>query len=77
MSPAEYRESWAWVHWMLHGSPEGRRALIGYLHELRTNAQPGKLRPRLLAAVPGADDALTRHLAALDGALARPLAAGP
>jgi hypothetical protein len=76
MNPAEYREAWAWVHLMLRGSPEGKRILLAYLNELRTNDKPGPLRPRLLTALPAAEESLTRHLAKLDGAdKARPVAA--
>ncbi len=66
MTPAEYREAWAWVHLMLHARAEARAALIGYLRELRTNANPGPLRPRLAALFPSPDLALHRHLAQLD-----------
>ncbi len=67
MTPAEYREAWAWVHLMLHGVPEAKQALVGYLRELRTNARPGPLRPRLASAYPALEVTLLRHLAALDG----------
>jgi hypothetical protein len=66
MTPAEYRESWAWVHLMLNGGTEGRRVLLGYLRELRTNGRPAPLRPRLQQVFPAPDLALDRHLAALD-----------
>jgi hypothetical protein len=66
MTPAEYREAWAWVHLMLHGPPEARRVLLGYLKELRTNAEPGPLRPRLAGVCLGLETALDRHLARLD-----------
>jgi hypothetical protein len=66
MTPAEYREAWAWVHLMLHTKAEARRVLIGYLRELRTNPQPGLLRPRLAPLFPSLDEALQAHLARLD-----------
>jgi hypothetical protein len=66
MTPAEYRESWAWVHLMLNGDPAAKKVLVGYLRELRTNTQPAPLRPRLMAVYPGLDTALVRHLAALN-----------
>ncbi|MCI0455766.1 MAG: DUF1570 domain-containing protein [Gemmataceae bacterium] len=66
MTPAEYREAWAWVHLMMHTKAEARTALIGYLRELRTNPNPGPLRPRLAALFPSPDLALQRHLAQLD-----------
>jgi hypothetical protein len=76
MTPAEYREAWAWVHWMLRGSPESRRVLIGYLHELRNSPEAGRLRPRLLAVLPNADDVVVAHVASLDAAQQRPVASG-
>ena len=66
MTPVEYRESWAWVHLMLHSRPEARRVLIGYLRELRTNPKPGVLRPRLARLFLSLDDSLQAHLAQLD-----------
>jgi hypothetical protein len=71
MSPAEYRESWAWVHLMLRGPADGKTALLSYLQQLRVTAAPGPLQPRLTAAVPGLTDALEVHL----GQLARVQAA--
>ncbi|MCC6418286.1 MAG: DUF1570 domain-containing protein [Gemmataceae bacterium] len=68
MTLAEYRESWGWVHLMLHGEPAARQALIGYVRELRTNARPGPLRPRLAAVYRSPDRALHRHLAQIDAA---------
>jgi hypothetical protein len=66
MTPAEYRESWAWVHLMLHSRPEARRVLLAYLRELRTNPHPGPLRPRLAPLFSSLDDAFLAHLTALD-----------
>lgn len=73
MNPAEYREAWAWTHLMLRSTPQVRQALLGYLHELRTNSRPGPLGPRLARAVLSVDTALERHLQDLD--LNRPKAA--
>jgi len=72
MTPAEYREAWAWTHFLLKGSPQGRQALLGYLQELRTNPRPGPLRPRLDKAILSLDAALERHLGDLDMSQARP-----
>jgi len=71
MTPVEYREAWAWAHLMLHGRPEAKRILVGYLRELRTNPRPGPLRPRLAAVYPALEMALLRHLAQLE--VVRPL----
>jgi hypothetical protein len=66
MAPAEYREAWAWVHFMLHSSPATRKVLVGYLKDLRTSATPGNLRPRLADVVASLDRTLEKHLAQLD-----------
>ncbi len=68
MTPAEYREAWAWVHLMLHDKPEARGVLIAYLQQLRTTPTPGPIGPRLAALYPSVNDALARHLAALEEA---------
>ncbi len=75
MTPVEYREAWAWVHLMLRGTPQTRQALLTYLRELRTNAQPGPLRPRLAAALQSPETALQQHIGAMEPA--RPRAAQP
>jgi hypothetical protein len=66
MKPAEYREAWAWVHWMLQGDETARDVLLGYLQQLRTNPNPGPLSARLAAEVADPADAVQRHLARLD-----------
>jgi hypothetical protein len=66
MNAAEYREAWAWVHFMLRGNAKAKQVLLAYLHDLRTDRQPGPLRPRLQAAVPDLEQALLQHLKKLD-----------
>jgi hypothetical protein len=68
MAPAEYREAWAWAHLLLHGKPQAKELLLAYLHQLKTTADAGLLRPRLLAVYPAPEDALAHHLARLDSA---------
>ncbi len=41
MKTREYRESWSWVHYMLHYSPQTQRVLSYYLRSLRPEAQRG------------------------------------
>jgi Protein of unknown function (DUF1570) len=72
MTPAEYREAWAWVHLMLRDTPDSKRVLVGYLRELRTNSKPSALRPRLAALYPSLETALARHLAQLETGLTPP-----
>ena len=47
MQRADYQESWAWVHYMLHGSPETKGILLDYLHDLRKESDPAPLSQRL------------------------------
>ncbi|MDO5310157.1 MAG: hypothetical protein Q4G03_11805 [Planctomycetia bacterium] len=41
MKTREYRESWSWVHFMMHYSPETHRVLALYLRSLRPENQVG------------------------------------
>lgn len=41
MRMREYRESWAWTHFLIHYSPETQRVLALYLRSLRPEAQVG------------------------------------
>jgi hypothetical protein len=62
MTPAEYREAWAWVHLMLRGSPTGRQVLLAYLQQLRTTPNPGPLHAKLSPVIPQPAEALQTHL---------------
>lgn len=63
MEKAEYREAWAWVHFLLRGSPEGRTALLAYLQTLRDEANPGPLLPRLKDALTDPNALVAEHVA--------------
>lgn len=65
MSRADYREAWAWVHFMLHSSPETRQVLLTYLHDLRTSKNPSPLSKRLMAAIPNATERMSSYIATL------------
>ena len=62
MNPAEYRESWGWVHLMLCSKPEAKTVLLSYLQQLRGSRHPGQIGPNLLRVYPDLEDALTRDL---------------
>jgi hypothetical protein len=66
MSPAEYREAWAWVHLMLRGRADAKAVLIHYLQQLRSTESPGPLQPALTQVYASPDDALRKHLDQLD-----------
>ncbi|MDR0871019.1 MAG: DUF1570 domain-containing protein [Planctomycetaceae bacterium] len=42
MGSKEYRDSWAWVHFLIHYSPQTHRLLAGYLQLLATLSDPQK-----------------------------------
>lgn len=52
MGPAQYRDSWAWVHFLLHESDQSRNVLISFLRELQAHSPPGSLARRLAAEMP-------------------------
>ncbi len=54
MTPRDYRESWAWVHFLLEGSKETRGVLLGYLADLKVGAVAEKLSDRV-GGIPGVD----------------------
>jgi hypothetical protein len=70
MHPAEYQEAWAWVHLMLHSTPEAKAVLLQYLQRLRTNEKPGPLQPSLAAVFSSPEEALDSHLALLEKGIA-------
>jgi hypothetical protein len=52
MGQAEYRDSWAWVHFMLLGPPGARQELVAYLAELRRGPSAVPLAQRLPERLP-------------------------
>ncbi len=62
MGEDEYREAWAWAHFMLHGPIEVRQVLSDYLHEIHSGEAAGSFRERLVKAVPNADTLLVEHI---------------
>lgn len=65
MQEDEYRESWAWVHFMMHGPPAAQNVLKDYLHEIAAGGFAGPIAPKLRAAVPNLDKKLKDHLKAV------------
>ena len=52
MRLAEYRDSWAWVHFMLHGPAAAHEELVAYLAGLRGQSPPPALSGRLRGRIP-------------------------
>ncbi len=52
MGKAEYRDCWAWVHYMLHGSAEAHEELARFLRDLQTQNPGEPLSQRLERRIP-------------------------
>ena len=61
----DYREAWAWVHFLLHGPPPARQALADYLAAIKANKPPGHFSRFLDTRLPSASHGLKKHLAGL------------
>jgi hypothetical protein len=61
MDGADYRYSWAWVHFMLHGPAAAHQALVEYLACYQQSTPPGKLSARLAQAVPNPTQQMIQH----------------
>lgn len=66
MNRAEYRESWAWVHYLLHSTPDNKKVILAYLQQLKENPAPGSLREKLLENVQMPESDLKAHILRLD-----------
>ena len=65
MKQADYQESWAWVHFILHGSPLTKETLLSYLQDLRDDANPGQLSERLAKTGIATTDRMGVYIASL------------
>ena len=62
MGVNEYREAWAWAHFMLHGPLEVRQVLSDFLFVIQSGEAAGSFRDRLVMAVPNAEIQLVEHI---------------
>ena len=65
MDRVDYQESWAWVHFMLHHSPDTRSVLIDFVSELRENPSPRHLSVRLADVQPTFKDRFIGYVASM------------
>ena len=61
MSQAEYRDAWAWTHFMLHGSAEAHGELVRFLADIQAHSPPGLLSQRLRRRLPDLDRKFVEH----------------
>jgi hypothetical protein len=62
MGADEYRESWAWVHFMLHGPGEVRQVLSDYLYDISQGETEVVLSDRLRAVDPHIERRMVAHI---------------
>jgi len=65
MQHVDYQEAWAWVHFLLHHSPETQQVLLTYLDDLRTKRNPPALSTRLQRKLPDFERRFLAHVASL------------
>lgn len=65
MQRGDYQEAWAWVHYLLQGSPDGPRQLMDYLKALEDAAVAPALASRLEADLHESEERLVVHVAGL------------
>ncbi len=73
MTHGQYAESWAWVHFLLHGDAGGDALLRDYLADLRNGHSAEPLSTRLAAAAPSPEAALDRHVRQLAALTTSPI----
>jgi len=61
MGRDEYRDAWAWVHFLLNGPEEGRDELLRYLTDAQNGTDPGPLSLRLRRRFPDLNRRLADH----------------
>ncbi|MCA9263783.1 MAG: hypothetical protein KDA60_08025 [Planctomycetales bacterium] len=66
MGRTEYRDSWAWVHFMLHGPQDAKRELTDYLAEISRGKQPKPLSTRLAERYSNLDEEFAAHFKKFD-----------
>jgi hypothetical protein len=62
MKPADYRESWLWVHFLLNSTPENRRLIVEALRPPDGAVRELKLYDRMLASSTDPDRDVAKHL---------------
>jgi hypothetical protein len=61
MEGREYRNAWAWAHFMIHGPSEARDELVRFLADIRAQTPPGLLSRRLEQRLPHLESRFAAH----------------
>jgi hypothetical protein len=57
----EYRDAWAWVHFMLHGQPAAREELVSFFKEIQSDPDAEPLSRRLKRRMPDLERRMAEH----------------
>ena len=68
MRRIDYQESWAWVHYLMHASPDTRQTLLEYLADLEDSTHPTPLAERVAAVQPAFPSRFLGYVASLNSA---------
>jgi hypothetical protein len=64
MGASEYRDSWAWIHFLMNDTRNnnaGRAALVAYLAEIQKGQPPGLFSTYLTRRLPQNETKLVQH----------------
>lgn len=67
MKHDDYRDAWAWVHFMLHGPLQAKAELYSYLADIQAHVPPGRFSDRLQRRVPQLDRKFLLHFSSIAG----------
>ena len=65
MNEKQYRNAWAWVHFLLHGPPLARHLLLQHVAEINHQSVPTSLSRKLTHEMPRWSTAFRQHFASL------------
>lgn len=66
MQRADYQESWAWVHYLLQGTPDGPQLLTEYLQSLNKATHAPSFASRITNELPESTERMTVHVTRLN-----------
>ena len=61
MGASEYREAWAWTHFMLHGPDQAHDELVRFFADVQAHLPPGLLSDRLRRRLPNLESDFADH----------------
>ena len=66
MQRADYQEAWAWVHYLLQGTPDGPQLLTEYLQSLNKATHASSFASRIAAELPECSERMTVHVTSMN-----------